>query len=109
MKKIVKIFLIVMFASLVVGCATNGDVANIQTQLDGLKSTVAQASSDAASAKSAAEAASAQAASAEAAATRAAQYAEETNTKLDSRRRHGVTGRRGGEHHHHHHHHHHQK
>ncbi|MGZ4993219.1 MAG: alanine-zipper protein, partial [Methylobacter sp.] len=38
----------------------------------------------AASAKSAADSASAQAASAEAAANRAAQYAQDTNSKLDS-------------------------
>jgi len=84
MKKIVKLSMIAMVASLVVGCATNDDIANLQSQIDGLKSSVSQASSDAASAKSAADSASAQAASAEAAANRAAQYAQETNSKLDA-------------------------
>jgi outer membrane murein-binding lipoprotein Lpp len=84
MKKIVKVSMIALVASLVVGCATNSDIANLQSQIDGLKSSVAQASSDASSAKSAAEAASAQAASAEAAANRAAQYAQETSSKLDA-------------------------
>jgi outer membrane murein-binding lipoprotein Lpp len=83
MKKMVKLSMLVMVASLVVGCATNDDIANLQSQIDGLKSSVAQASSDAASAKSAADSASAQAASAEAAANRAAQYAQDTNEKLD--------------------------
>jgi outer membrane murein-binding lipoprotein Lpp len=83
MKKIVKLTMIAMVASLAVGCATNDDIANLQSQIDGLKSSVAQASSDAASAKSAADSASAQAASAEAAANRAAQIAQETNEKLD--------------------------
>ncbi|HEY8097695.1 MAG TPA: Lpp/OprI family alanine-zipper lipoprotein, partial [Methylobacter sp.] len=46
-------------------------------QVDGLKTSVAQASADAASASS-------QAAAAEAAANRAAQYAQDTNSKLDS-------------------------
>jgi outer membrane murein-binding lipoprotein Lpp len=84
MKKIVKLSMVALVASLVVGCATNDDIANLQSQIDGMKSSVAQASSDAASAKSAADSASAQAASAEAAANRAAQYAQETNSKLDS-------------------------
>lgn len=84
MKKIVKLTMIAMVASLAVGCATQGDIDNLQAQIDGLKSSVAQASSDAASAKSAADSASAQAASAEAAANRAAQYAQETNAKLDA-------------------------
>ncbi len=76
--------MIAFVASFVVGCATNGDIENLQSQIDTLKTSVAQASSDAASAKSAADAASAQAASAEAAANRAAQYAQDTNSKLDS-------------------------
>ena len=84
MQKIVKVSMIAFVASLAVGCATNDDIANLQSQIDGLKSSVSQAQSDAASAKSAADAASAQAASAEAAANRAAQYAQETNSKLDS-------------------------
>lgn len=84
MKKIVKLSMIAMVASLVVGCATNGDIENLQSQIDGLKTSVAQASSDAAAAQSAANDASAKAAAAEAAANRAAQYAQDTNSKLDN-------------------------
>jgi len=62
---------------LAVGCASTSDIENLQSQIDGLKTSVAQASADAASASS-------QAAAAEAAANRAAQYAQDTNSKLDS-------------------------
>ena len=77
MKKLMKVSMIALAASLVVGCATNSDIENLQTQIDGLKTSVAQASSDAASAQSAA-------ADAKAAAERAAQYAQDTNSKLDN-------------------------
>ncbi|MGR8980963.1 MAG: Lpp/OprI family alanine-zipper lipoprotein [Gammaproteobacteria bacterium] len=84
MKKIIRISMLALAASLVVGCATNSDIDNLQSQIDGLKTQVAQASSDAAAAQSAAADASAKAAAAEAAANRAAQYAQDTNSKLDS-------------------------
>ncbi len=77
MKKLIKISMIALAASLVVGCATNSDIENLQTQIDGLKTSVTQASSDAASAQAAA-------ADAKAAAERAAQYAQDTNSKLDN-------------------------
>ncbi|MDD1637735.1 MAG: Lpp/OprI family alanine-zipper lipoprotein [Methylococcaceae bacterium] len=77
MKKVIKLSMIAMVASLVVGCATNSDIENLQSQIDGLKTSVAQASSDAASAQSAAQ-------EAKDAANRAAQYAQDTNSKLDS-------------------------
>ncbi len=77
MKKLVKISLIALAASSMVGCATNSDIENLQTQIDGLKTSVAQASSDAAAAQTAA-------ADAKAAAERAAQYAQDTNSKLDN-------------------------
>ena len=77
MKRLVKVSMIALAASLMVGCATNSDIENLQTQIDGLKTSVAQASSDAASAQSAA-------ADAKAAAERAAQYAQDTNSKLDN-------------------------
>ena len=76
MKRLVKVSMVALVASLMVGCATNSDIENLQTQIDGLKTSVAQASSDAASA-------SAAAADAKAAAERAAQYAQDTNSKLD--------------------------
>jgi len=84
MKKLVKLSIVALVAGLVVGCASTSDIDNLQSQIDGLKTSVAQASSDAASAQSAANDAAARAASAEAAANRAAQYAQDTNAKLDS-------------------------
>ncbi len=69
--------MVAMVALLAVGCASTSDIENLQSQVDGLKTSVAQASADAASAAS-------QAAAAEAAANRAAQYAQDTNSKLDS-------------------------
>jgi murein lipoprotein len=77
MKRLIKVSMIALAASTMVGCATNGDVENLQTQVDGLKTSVAQASSDAA-------AASAAATDAKASADRAAQMAQDTNSKLDS-------------------------
>jgi murein lipoprotein len=77
MKRLIKVSMIALAASLVVGCATNDDIAGLQTQIDGLKTSVAQASSDAQSAQAAA-------ADAKAAAERAAQYAQDTNSKLDN-------------------------
>lgn len=90
MKKVVKLSMVALVATLAVGCASNDDIANLQTQIDGLKTSVAQASSDAASAKSAADAAAAQAASAETAANRAAQFAQDTNSKLDEVFKHSM-------------------
>lgn len=60
------------------------DIENLQAQIDGLKVSVAQASSDAQNAQSAAADASAKASAAESAANRAAQYAQDTNSKLDT-------------------------
>jgi murein lipoprotein len=83
MKKVTKLSMIAMAATLVVGCATNSDIDNLQSQIDGLNSKVSQASADAASAQRAAADAAAKAADAESAANRAAQYAQDTNSKLD--------------------------
>jgi outer membrane murein-binding lipoprotein Lpp len=69
--------MIAMVATLVVGCASTSDIENLQSQIDGLKTSVASASSDAHSALAAATAA-------EAAANRAAQFAQDTNSKLDN-------------------------
>ncbi|GAB6139525.1 hypothetical protein JCM14076_02540 [Methylosoma difficile] len=84
MKKVMKLTMIAAVAAMAVGCASTSDIDNLQSQIDGLKTSVAQASSDAASAQSAAADAASKAASAEAAANRAAQYAQDTNAKLDS-------------------------
>ena len=37
MKKVVKLSMIALAATLVVGCATNSDIDNLQSQIDGLK------------------------------------------------------------------------
>jgi len=65
MKKVIKLSLIALTASLVVGCASTSDIENLQSQIDGLKTSVAQASADAANAQSAAADAAAKAAAAE--------------------------------------------
>lgn len=70
--------LITLVSSIAAGCATSGDVENIQGQIDGLKTSVAQVSSDAAAAQSAA-------ADAKAAAERAEQASKDINIKLDKR------------------------
>jgi len=54
MKNVMKLTLIAMVAATAVGCASTSDIDNLQAQIDGLKTSVAQASSDAASAQSAA-------------------------------------------------------
>jgi murein lipoprotein len=83
MKKVVKLSLIALASTLVVACASTSDIENLQSQVDGLKTQVSQASADAASAQTAAANAASKAADAEAAANRAAQYAQDTNSKLD--------------------------
>ena len=69
MMKAVKLSALVAVAALATGCASNSDIQNLQGQIDSLKPQVSAASADAASAK--------------AAANRAAQYAQDTNSKLD--------------------------
>ncbi|ASF44673.1 Lpp/OprI family alanine-zipper lipoprotein [Methylovulum psychrotolerans] len=84
MKRVVKLSMVALAVSMVVGCASSSDIDGLQSQIDSLKTSVAQASSDASSAMSAANDASSRAAAAESAANRAAQYAQETSSKLDS-------------------------
>lgn len=88
MNKIVKLSMVALVASLVVGCASTDDIANLQSQIDSLKTLVTTASSDAASAQSAAADAASRAAAAEAAARDAAAAARETSMKLDSMFKH---------------------
>ena len=76
MMKVVKLSALVAVAALATGCASQSDITNLQGQIDALKPQVSAASADAAAAKAAA-------AAAEAAANRAAQYAQDTNAKLD--------------------------
>lgn len=67
-----------------VGCASNGDVENIQTQLDGLKVSVNQVNSDVAFANEAAASANKSASEALKAAEQAAALAADANLKLDA-------------------------
>jgi outer membrane murein-binding lipoprotein Lpp len=83
MMKAIKFAAVLVAATLTVGCATKGDVSNLQTQLDGLKAETASVKSTADEALSAAQAAEAKASSADANARRAAAAAEEANSKLD--------------------------
>lgn len=86
------IFLITLKGGIRIGFfGGNDDIANLQFQIDDLKTSVAQCTSDGASAKSAADAASAQAAASEAAANRAALLAQDTNSKFDQVFRNRVT------------------
>lgn len=80
MKKVITMLMVLGL----VGCATNSDIENIQTQVDGLKVSVAQVSTDAAFAREAAEQASTQALKAQKAAEIAAALSEQASAKLDS-------------------------
>ncbi len=81
--KALKISAVILAAGLATGCASTSDIDNLQAQIDGLKTQITTASSEAAKAQAAASEAAAKAAAAESAANRAAQYAQDTNSKLD--------------------------
>jgi multidrug resistance efflux pump len=85
MKKVIKLSMIALAYSFVAACATTSDVENLQSQVNGLDTSVKQASADAASAQSTAIDAAAKAESATAAANRAAQLSQEANNKLDKK------------------------
>ncbi|MDD1614114.1 MAG: Lpp/OprI family alanine-zipper lipoprotein [Methylococcaceae bacterium] len=85
MKKVIKLSMIALAVSLVVGCATTSDVENLQSQVNGLDTSVKQASADAASAQTTAADAAAKAQAAEAAANRASELSQEANSKLDKK------------------------
>lgn len=85
MKKVIKLSMIALAVSLVAGCATNSDVENLQSQVNGLDSSVKQASADAASAQTTAADAAAKSEAAEASANRAAQLSQDANRKLDKK------------------------
>jgi len=78
-----KLSIIALVLSLVTACATTSDVENLQSQVNGLDTSVKQASADAASAQTTAADAAARAAAAETAANRAAQLSQDANSKLD--------------------------
>jgi uncharacterized protein YcfL len=85
MKKVIKLSIIALAVSLVAGCATPSDVENLQSQVNGLDTSVKQASADAASAQTTAADATAKAQAAEASANQAAQLSQDANRKLDKR------------------------
>jgi murein lipoprotein len=85
MKKVIKLSIIALAASLVVGCASTSDVENLQSQVDGLNTSVAQVSADAASAQTTAADAASRAEAAEDAANRAAQLSQDANSKLNKK------------------------
>lgn len=85
MKQIIKLAIIALTLSLVTACATNSDVEHLQSQVNGLDSSVKQASADASSAQSTAADAAAKSAAAEASANRAAQLSQDANAKLNKR------------------------
>jgi outer membrane murein-binding lipoprotein Lpp len=78
MKKVIKLSMIVLASSLVTACATNADVENLQSQVNGLDSSVKQASATAADA-------AAKAGAAETEANRAAQLSQDANSKLNKK------------------------
>jgi len=84
MKFVFKMLLVGLMSSVVVGCASLSDVDNLQAQITSLKTSVTQASADAKSAQASADEALSASRAAESAANRAAQYAQDTNSKLDS-------------------------
>lgn len=83
MKKVIKLSMIALTFSLFTACATTSDVENLQSQVDGLNTSVKQASADAAGAQTTAADAAAKAEAAEAAANQAAQLSQDANNKLD--------------------------
>jgi uncharacterized protein YcfL len=85
MKKVIKLSMIALIFSLVTACATTSDVENLQSQVNGLDTSVKQASADAASAQTTAVDAAAKAEAAEATASRAAQLSQDANSKLDKK------------------------
>ena len=78
MKKVIKLSMIALALSLLAACATTSDVENLQSQVDGLDTSVKQASADAASAQ-------ATSADAVAAANQATKLSQEANSKLDKK------------------------
>jgi murein lipoprotein len=84
MLKTIKLSAVMAIAVLAAGCASNSDLEALTSRVGSLENKVATASSDSASAKATAADAAAKAAAAEAAANRAAQYAQDSNKKLDN-------------------------
>jgi outer membrane murein-binding lipoprotein Lpp len=87
MMKATKFAAILVASGLSVGCASKGDVSNLQTQIDGLKAEISSVKSTADEALSTAQSAESKASSAEATARRAEAA---INAKLDKGFKHGM-------------------
>jgi murein lipoprotein len=85
MKKVIKLSMIALAFSLITACATTSDVEDLQSQVNGLNTSVKQASANASSAQATATDAAAKAEAAKAAASEAAQLSEDANTKLNKK------------------------
>jgi outer membrane murein-binding lipoprotein Lpp len=81
MMKATKLAVILVAAGLTVGCASKGDISNLQTQIDGLKAEVASVKTTADEALSTAQSAETKASNAEATARRTA---AEVDAKLNA-------------------------
>jgi outer membrane murein-binding lipoprotein Lpp len=81
MMKATKLAVILVAAGLTVGCASKGDISNLQTQIDGLKAEVASVKTTADEALSTAQSAESKASNAEATARRTA---AEVDAKLNA-------------------------
>jgi outer membrane murein-binding lipoprotein Lpp len=84
MKIVIKLSMIALTLSLVAACATTSDLERLQSQVNGLDTSVKQASADAAKAR-------ATAAAAEDAANQAAQLSQEANSKMDKKFKRSMT------------------
>ncbi len=82
-RKVAKLSILVLCGGLAVGCASKGDIANLQTQIDDLKVQTSAAATAAEQAAAKAASAEAKAASAESIAYGAEATANETSSKLD--------------------------
>lgn len=83
MIKLLKVSAIVLGSSLMMACASSGDLEQLQADIDKVQQQANQATEAAANAETSANNAAASATSATAEATRAANAAEATNEKLD--------------------------
>lgn len=79
-----KLLILLAVASLTVGCATNSDIENLQSQVDGLKVSVNQISTDLQTTTSITTEALTHALNAEKASIKALEVANEVNAKLDN-------------------------
>lgn len=84
MKKLAKFSAIILATGLASGCASTSDFDMLKSRVDALENKVSKVSADVNAVKASADQANARAAAAEAAANRAANYAQDTNSKLDN-------------------------